>query len=85
MNHVIQIVSTVKCIVCGHKETQRMPCYAAKTYYQCPSCNHILRPLENKCCIYCSYGSTLCPPMQRRVGISEFTAHSKQSRELAHH
>jgi hypothetical protein len=72
MNGRIKIDSVVKCINCGHKELHHMPLYAAKTYYECPKCQAVHRPLENKCCIYCSYGSTLCPPTQRRLKASSY-------------
>lgn len=52
-----------------------MPEYAAKTFYECPACSAVHRPLENKCCIYCSYGSVLCPPTQRRIGRMTYADH----------
>ena len=59
-----------------------MPEYAAKTFYECPACGTVHRPIENKCCIYCSYGSVLCPPTQRRTGIASYVSTDLQAANL---
>ncbi len=33
-------------------------------YYLCQACGELLRPLEGDCCVFCSYGSVKCPPIQ---------------------
>ncbi|MER1719411.1 hypothetical protein KC966_09720 [Proteus terrae] len=30
----------------------------------CPYCHTLLNPLEGDCCVFCSYGTVLCPPIQ---------------------
>lgn len=31
----------------------------------CPYCHTLLTPLEGDCCVFCSYGTVLCPPIQK--------------------
>ena len=33
-------------------------------FYDCPGCAQVLRPLPGHCCVFCSYGSVPCPPIQ---------------------
>ncbi len=33
-------------------------------YYLCKACGELLRPLEGHCCVFCSYGSVKCQPIQ---------------------
>ncbi|MDQ6638140.1 MAG: hypothetical protein M3Z15_00545 [Pseudomonadota bacterium] len=41
-----------------------MPTDACQWFYECEACKALLRPLAGDCCVFCSYGSTGCPPMQ---------------------
>ncbi|MEJ7779280.1 MAG: GDCCVxC domain-containing (seleno)protein [Daejeonella sp.] len=41
-----------------------MPADACTYYYECEKCKALLRPLKGDCCVYCSYGTVKCPPMQ---------------------
>jgi hypothetical protein len=38
-------------------------------FYECEGCHILLRPRAGDCCVFCSYGSVPCPPIQleRRV------------------
>lgn len=56
--------STLTCPECGHVETETMPTDACQWFYECKSCKTLLRPREGDCCVYCSYGSIPCPPIQ---------------------
>nr|CCA81611.1 conserved hypothetical protein [blood disease bacterium R229] len=38
-------------------------------FSECPGCHALLRPRPGDCCVFCSYGSVPCPPVQlRRTG-----------------
>jgi hypothetical protein len=37
-------------------------------FYECERCNAMLRPKPEQCCVFCSYGSVPCPPVQLREG-----------------
>ncbi len=44
-----------------------MPTDACLAFYECKGCGEILRPLPGSCCVFCSYGSVPCPPIQEGV------------------
>lgn len=56
--------STLTCPHCGHARTERMPTDACQWFYECTHCGAILKPLPGDCCVYCSYGTVPCPPIQ---------------------
>ena len=56
--------SIVKCPECGHKKEEEMPVNACQFFYECENCKAVLKPKEGDCCIYCSYGTVKCPPVQ---------------------
>jgi hypothetical protein len=56
--------SVITCPNCGHRERERMPTNACQFYYDCKSCGELLRPEAGDCCVYCSYGTVKCPPVQ---------------------
>ncbi|HEY4982239.1 MAG TPA: GDCCVxC domain-containing (seleno)protein [Pseudolabrys sp.] len=57
--------STITCPNCGHKATERMPTDACQFFYVCKSCGERLKPLPGDCCVFCSYGTVPCPPVQQ--------------------
>jgi rubredoxin len=56
--------STISCPQCGTAKTERMPADACRIFYQCSGCGAVLRPKPGDCCVFCSYGSVPCPPIQ---------------------
>jgi len=56
--------STLTCPVCGHAKTETMPTDACQWYYECEACHTVLKPKPGDCCVFCSYGSVPCPPIQ---------------------
>ncbi|WP_319544969.1 GDCCVxC domain-containing (seleno)protein [Ruegeria conchae] len=61
--HVV-LESTLTCPKCGHSETEEMSIDACQWFYECRSCKTVLTPLEGDCCVYCSYATVPCPPIQ---------------------
>jgi hypothetical protein len=57
--------SVITCPNCGHQATERMPTAACQFFYDCLGCGDVLRPKPGNCCVFCSYGSVPCPPMQQ--------------------
>ncbi|MDA8383940.1 MAG: hypothetical protein M0037_12960 [Betaproteobacteria bacterium] len=57
--------SLLTCPVCGHSKLETMPTQSCQWYYECEHCHALLKPKPGDCCVYCSYGSVPCPPMQR--------------------
>ncbi|MEH6618188.1 GDCCVxC domain-containing (seleno)protein [Maribacter arcticus] len=60
----IQLESTITCPKCGHKAKEKMPTTACQFFYECENCKIVLKPKEGNCCVYCSYGTVKCPPIQ---------------------
>ena len=60
----INLKSTITCPKCGHKKDEIMPTDACQYFYDCENCKQILKPKQGDCCVYCSYGTIKCPPMQ---------------------
>jgi hypothetical protein len=56
--------STLTCPECSAKKVETMPDNACQYFYECTSCGHLLKPRHGDCCVFCSYGSVPCPPMQ---------------------
>jgi hypothetical protein len=66
--------SLLTCPVCGHTKTEVMPTDACQFFYECEQCNAVLRPLAGDCCVFCSYGTVKCPPIQMQRGGSSCIA-----------
>lgn len=56
--------STITCPSCGHKKHETMPTNACQYFYDCEKCKEVLKPKDQDCCVYCSYGTVNCPPIQ---------------------
>jgi hypothetical protein len=57
--------SEITCPLCGHRKLEDMPTNACQYFYECDSCGTVLRPKPGDCCVFCSYGSAPCQPIQR--------------------
>jgi len=65
MSKNIILESVITCPECGHKETETMSTDACQWFYECKGCGVLLKPKKGDCCVYCSYGTVPCPPIQR--------------------
>jgi len=41
-----------------------MPVNACQYFHDCRKCGAVLKPLAGDSCVFCSYGSVKCPPIQ---------------------
>ncbi|MEJ7829362.1 MAG: GDCCVxC domain-containing (seleno)protein [Segetibacter sp.] len=57
--------STITCPSCGYRKTEMMPGDACLFFYVCENCKTRLKPKQGDCCVFCSYGTVKCPPMQQ--------------------
>ena len=64
----IILESLITCPNCGYEKTGTMPSNACQYFYECEKCSAILKPKMGDCCVYCSYGSVKCPPIQLGAG-----------------
>jgi hypothetical protein len=60
----VLLESVLACPVCGFAKRETMPTDACQFFYECTHCKTLLRPKPGDCCVFCSYGSVKCPPMQ---------------------
>jgi len=67
-----ELRSEITCPRCGHRKVEEMPTDACQFFYVCEGCGAQLRPKARDCCVFCSYGSVPCPPIQlERQGDGE--------------
>ncbi|NNE81438.1 MAG: hypothetical protein HKN18_14320 [Silicimonas sp.] len=64
----IALTSTLTCPECSAKTTAEMPTDACQYFWDCPACGAVLRPLPGDCCVWCSFGTVPCPPVQAGDG-----------------
>ena len=60
----VVLVSVLTCPFCGFAKSESMPADACQFYYECTHCGALLRPRHGDCCVFCTFGSVKCPPMQ---------------------
>jgi hypothetical protein len=60
--------STLTCPRCGFQKEEAMPTDSCHFFYECEGCHTLLRPAKGDCCVFCSYGSVKCPPVQMQKG-----------------
>ena len=58
--------SVITCPRCGARKTETMPTDACQFFYECSQCQALLRPNAGDCCVFCSFGSVKCPPIQQQ-------------------
>ena len=66
----VQLKSRITCPYCGHQATETMPTDACVRFYRCKGCGQLLRPKDGTCCVFCSYGTVPCPPVQEESEAS---------------
>jgi hypothetical protein len=67
----LEFTSTITCPHCGHKAIETMPGDACIAFYPCQQCGEMLKPKSGDCCVFCSYGTMPCPPIQlERAGMA---------------
>lgn len=59
------LTSVITCPQCGFSKKEEMPTTACQYFYECDQCHTLLKPKPGDCCVFCSYGSEDCPPVQQ--------------------
>jgi len=62
------LTSTLTCPNCGGSAAETMPTDACVFFWDCPACGARLTPKAGDCCVFCSYVSVPCPPVQQQPG-----------------
>lgn len=68
MTPAVVIRSELTCPRCAHVSVETMPTNACRYFFECAQCHAVLKPLPGDCCVFCSYGSVSCPPVQQSGG-----------------
>ncbi|WP_341238219.1 GDCCVxC domain-containing (seleno)protein [uncultured Limnobacter sp.] len=61
----VVLESILTCPSCGANTPCVMPTDACQFFFQCAQCSALLKPKPGDCCVFCSYGSVKCPPIQQ--------------------
>lgn len=64
----VRLDSIITCPACGGSTDEQMPTDACLFFYECKQCRTLLRPKSGDCCVFCSYGTVKCPPVQLDKG-----------------
>ena len=60
-----ELRSIITCPECSHQAIETMPKDFCQYFYECKGCSALLKPKAGDCCVFCSFGSIPCPPVQR--------------------
>lgn len=60
--------SILTCPECGGTSEDQMVTDSCEIVYICRHCGAMLRPKPDDCCVFCTYGSVPCPPIQQSRG-----------------
>jgi hypothetical protein len=66
--------SVITCPHCGSRKEETMPTDACVYFYECEGCGRLLKPLPRHCCVFCSFGTVPCPPVQQADGCCDSCA-----------
>jgi len=64
MENTVILESVITCPVCASWQQETMAIDSCLYFYECPNCKTRVKPLPGDCCVYCSYGTVRCPPIQ---------------------
>lgn len=59
--------SELTCPQCGFHEVLTMPSDACLWIHECSHCQTLLKPKPGDCCVFCSFGTVPCPPIQLQM------------------
>lgn len=65
---MIEYKSTISCPGCSTSFQEIMPKNACLFFYECLACKIVFKPKKGDCCVFCSYGTVPCPPIQEVGG-----------------
>ena len=67
--------SLITCPHCGAAKLEQMPTDACLYFYDRTGCGARLKPKPGDCCVFCSYGSVPCPPVQGQLAGGKAETH----------
>ncbi|MEX2604676.1 MAG: GDCCVxC domain-containing (seleno)protein [Gracilimonas sp.] len=60
----MELISEITCPKCKYSVSETMPEDSCQYFWECPSCGEVSKPKPGDCCVYCSYGTVVCPSKQ---------------------
>ena len=63
----MKLMSIITCPLCRHRKEEETLTDAWLYFCSCARCRNMLRPKEGDCCVFCSFGTEKCPPVQNRA------------------
>jgi hypothetical protein len=67
----VLLKSTITCPNCATSREESMPTDACQYFYECTFCKTLLKPKAGDCCVFCSFGTVACPPIQEQRGCCQ--------------
>ena len=74
---VVQTRSVLTCPSCGASAEEEMPVDACVYFYECRGCGMLLKPNKGDCCVFCSFGTVKCPPIQSSTSCCAPATHER--------
>jgi len=65
MTKKIILESMLTCPKCGFEKIETMPTDACQWFDKCENCGVLRKTKAEDGCVFCSYGSIPCPPVQQ--------------------
>ena len=65
MDSNVILESAITRAKCGQQAMEKMPTDFRLWFYECKSCHKMMKPKAGDCCVFCSYGTVQCPPIQQ--------------------
>lgn len=65
MEQQLKLESVIICPNCEYEKKETMPTDACQYFYECNNCKAVIKPEAGDCCVFCSYGTVPCPPIQK--------------------
>ena len=73
----VTTLTSLTCPSCGFRKDEQMPEDQCVYFYTCTNCHKVLKPIFGDCCVFCSYGTVICPSEQKRA-LTEASASLKR-------
>ena len=65
----MEMMSTITCPACGHREAEIMPEDACQYFYKCKGCGAVLKPKEGIAAFSARMAMSKCPSAQAECGM----------------
>lgn len=79
----IALKSDLTCPFCGFTKSELRPSDSCMYCYdECAECHSLIRPKPGDCYVFCSCGSTACPPRQNETLCCDQSNGNKEAKRI---